>query len=687
MKFYRQSDLNSRMPYIKEELERKGIEDKERQNKIINICNEQDPSGNLAKYTLWIIKQFLNGENIKDCKKIISEYEMLVKKKKISENKRDINKLSLKSLKDIVDGSSDITNTVPKDYGRHIRKIDSDDDLTLYLIDDFETAKYLWGKNTSWCITQKGYWDEYTYDGEYPDFYCIYKNGKPYTLLHCEGKQDIEMTEDTIPTDKELLEIAPILLKNKVPYVDEYNPITLRRLGIGEIDAIQVEDYKKSFIPESDDDMEKAFQAIKEKLITKEEYKEIFEQILNEFDAEYSYNLLYERIITPNDGELFELVLKKVLESHGLSGDLLLTRTITNKDGEIFKQVVKNYIEQYSDNAYELLRDKIIKKEDGELFNKVVEKTIENPSYAFVLLSNKIITNKDGEIFKKAVEKAIEKSYRAYDLLYSKIITKEDGEIFKKLLEKALENSERAYDLLYLNKIKKSDVSPELWEKILSFAERYEPDIRQKFGSRNFRRSSNMRFYKIFSKNNFRRKAEKEENSDIRIYITNLGKYNEGELVGEWVTLPVDDNFKSVLERIGISDKPDKNGIVYEEYFITDYEAPFEIGEYDNIYELNELAEKLDDFDSLEKKVFFYCKDNGYDVDKAFEIVLDHSYSLYEASSPTDLAYEVIEEMGGIDSLAKNTLENYFDYESFGKTLTYEGFHKLDYDYYIELEE
>lgn len=25
----------------------------------------------------------------------------------------------------------------------------------------------------------------------------------------------------------------------------------------------------------------------------------------------------------------------------------------------------------------------------------------------------------------------------------------------------------------------------------------------------------------------------------LRIYLTNLGKYNEGQLVGEWVELPV----------------------------------------------------------------------------------------------------------------------------------------------------
>ena len=52
------------------------------------------------------------------------------------------------------------------------------------------------------------------------------------------------------------------------------------------------------------------------------------------------------------------------------------------------------------------------------------------------------------------------------------------------------------------------------------------------------------------------------------IHISNLGKYNEGELVGAWFTPPVD--FEEVKERIGLNDE-------YEEYAIHDYELPFEL--------------------------------------------------------------------------------------------------------------
>lgn len=43
----------------------------------------------------------------------------------------------------------------------------------------------------------------------------------------------------------------------------------------------------------------------------------------------------------------------------------------------------------------------------------------------------------------------------------------------------------------------------------------------------------------------------------MQVYIANLGKYNEGELVGEWFTPPI--NYEEIKERIGLDSE-------YEEY-------------------------------------------------------------------------------------------------------------------------
>lgn len=81
----------------------------------------------------------------------------------------------------------------------------------------------------------------------------------------------------------------------------------------------------------------------------------------------------------------------------------------------------------------------------------------------------------------------------------------------------------------------------------------------------------------------------------IRIALTNLGKYNEGELVYTWLDLPAtEDEINEALEAIGI------DGVEYEEYFITDYEAPFSIYEYSSLGRLNELAKILSDADGFD---------------------------------------------------------------------------------------
>ena len=72
---------------------------------------------------------------------------------------------------------------------------------------------------------------------------------------------------------------------------------------------------------------------------------------------------------------------------------------------------------------------------------------------------------------------------------------------------------------------------------------------------------------------------------EMRVYIANLGKYNEGEVVGAWFEPPID--MDEVRERIGLNEQ-------YEEYAIHDYELPFEIGEYTPIEEINRLCEMVE---------------------------------------------------------------------------------------------
>ena len=58
---------------------------------------------------------------------------------------------------------------------------------------------------------------------------------------------------------------------------------------------------------------------------------------------------------------------------------------------------------------------------------------------------------------------------------------------------------------------------------------------------------------------------EYDKDYPFAAFVWGLGKYNEGELVGEWVKFPITaDEIKAVFDRIGIGQKDDF-GCPYEE--------------------------------------------------------------------------------------------------------------------------
>ena len=153
----------------------------------------------------------------------------------------------------------------------------------------------------------------------------------------------------------------------------------------------------------------------------------------------------------------------------------------------------------------------------------------------------------------------------------------------------------------------------------------------------------------------------------LRIYLTNLGKYNEGELVGKWVDLPTTNGFEEHLEEIGINEE-------YEEWFITDYEtdiAGLTIGEYDNIEELDELAETLEDLQDYDREVIEALISEGYCLEDALE-KKDDCVVYYNCNDMTDVAEQYVEETGLLDSIPEN-LRYYFDFEAYGRDMGIEG--------------
>ena len=119
---------------------------------------------------------------------------------------------------------------------------------------------------------------------------------------------------------------------------------------------------------------------------------------------------------------------------------------------------------------------------------------------------------------------------------------------------------------------------------------------------------------------------EYDKDYPFAAFITNLGKYNEGELVGEWVKFPTTaEELKEVFKRIGIGQKDDF-GNPYEEWFITDYDCYVDglydkLGEYENLDELNYLASKLDEMDQSDYAKFQAAMEIGDYTSSLQEII------------------------------------------------------------------
>ena len=105
---------------------------------------------------------------------------------------------------------------------------------------------------------------------------------------------------------------------------------------------------------------------------------------------------------------------------------------------------------------------------------------------------------------------------------------------------------------------------------------------------------------------------------DFEAFVTNLGKYNEGMLIGEWVKLPTtEEEMQKVFERIGIG-KQDEFGQPYEEWFITDYECPIYgvqkmLGEYESLDKLNYLAALIDELSLSDQEKLVAVMEAGCD--------------------------------------------------------------------------
>ena len=156
-------------------------------------------------------------------------------------------------------------------------------------------------------------------------------------------------------------------------------------------------------------------------------------------------------------------------------------------------------------------------------------------------------------------------------------------------------------------------------------------------------------------------------------YVTNLGKYNEGELVGEYLKFPTTpEEVQALLKRIGI------DGVRYEEIFITDFDGDVlglydHLGEYENIDELNHLACVISELDQSDLEKFEAVIDSGEYTGSVKELInLAQNLDCFEfysgISNEEELGRMYIEDFDALQ--IPEHLIDYIDYEAYGRDVS-----------------
>ncbi len=168
-------------------------------------------------------------------------------------------------------------------------------------------------------------------------------------------------------------------------------------------------------------------------------------------------------------------------------------------------------------------------------------------------------------------------------------------------------------------------------------------------------------------------------------YITNLGKYNEGELVGETLKFPTSpQEVQALLKHIGV------DGIRYEEFFITSFDGDVlglydYLSEYENLDELNHLACLLSELDQGELEKFEAALNIGTHTSSVADIInLVQNLDCFEFYPDI----ETEEDLGRYwaeDLPIPAELKDYFDYEAYGRDVSInEGGHFAPGGYIVQ---
>ena len=157
----------------------------------------------------------------------------------------------------------------------------------------------------------------------------------------------------------------------------------------------------------------------------------------------------------------------------------------------------------------------------------------------------------------------------------------------------------------------------------------------------------------------------------VKIYLSNLRKYTEGNENGKWLQLPMESKKLNEVFNTIVG----KN----QESIILDYDAPFEISEWENVFSLNEFLQNINEneIDDLTARIIFKIADSK---EEAMEKLESGCYTIINVDSvsqgwscplnPEELYGMVLNEEGYNNLFEEPIPEDMIDYIDFSQVWT-----------------
>ena len=161
------------------------------------------------------------------------------------------------------------------------------------------------------------------------------------------------------------------------------------------------------------------------------------------------------------------------------------------------------------------------------------------------------------------------------------------------------------------------------------------------------------------------------ETASLSVYVANLEEYVKGNLVGDWISLPIEESdFEDFLKTIG---NP-------EEIAIHDYENNLglyglKIKEYMSLKELNELGERIENINACDVDALNALYEALGDFEETLERFESGDYCYYGDMTIEEIAQEHIGECYDIP----NGLENYIDYKAIARDMLLGSYYDTEY--------